>query len=77
VFSVADRGPGLPPGPPEQLFEPFFRSVAADRADPGGSGLGLSIVRQIVRAHGGKVAACPRRGRGAVFFIVLPAGSGP
>jgi len=76
VFAVSDRGPGLPPGPPERLFEPFFRFIAPDRPDPGGSGLGLSIARQIVRAHGGKLAAFNRRGAGTAFVIVLPAGSG-
>ncbi len=76
VFAVTDRGPGLPPGPKEQLFDPFFRFVAPDRADPGGSGLGLSIARQIVRAHGGKLSAFPRRGGGSSFFFVLPVGSG-
>ena len=74
VFAVTDRGPGLPPTAPEQVYEPFVRYVHADRPDPGGSGLGLSIARQIVRAHGGKIAACRRLGRGLLFVIVVPAG---
>lgn len=76
TLTVSDRGPGLPPGPPEQIFEPFFRFVPPDRPDPGGSGLGLSITRQIVRAHGGKLAVVQRRGPGLHFCIVLPLASG-
>ncbi len=77
AFTVSDRGPGLPPVPVEQVFEPFFRHVPTDRPDPGGSGLGLSIARQIVRAHGGKLAVAKRRGRGLHFYIVLPLVSAP
>lgn len=75
VFTVADRGPGLPAVPVEQLFEPFFRHVETDRPDPGGSGLGLAIARQIVRAHGGRIGVFRRRGPGLAFFVVLPAGA--
>jgi signal transduction histidine kinase len=74
VFSVSDRGPGLPPGPSEHLFEPFYRHVPEGRPDPGGTGLGLSITRQIVEDHGGRVAACPRPRGGATFFFTVPLG---
>ena len=74
VFSVSDRGPGLPPGPSEHLFEPFYRHVPEGRPDPGGTGLGLSITRQIVEDHGGRVAACARPGGGASFFFTIPLG---
>lgn len=77
VFSVVDDGPGLPPGRPDDLFEPFVRHVPPDRPDPGGSGLGLSIARQIVRAHGGRIAALARRGQGSLFVIMLPLASRP
>jgi signal transduction histidine kinase len=73
VFAVADRGPGLPPDAARDVFEPFSRFVSAERPDPGGSGLGLTIARQIVRAHGGKIAVARRRGPGLVFYFVLPA----
>lgn len=74
VFSVADRGPGIPPESEKSIFEPFARIANPDRPDPGGSGLGLTIARQIVRAHGGKLAIFRRRGPGVVFVIVLPGG---
>ncbi len=74
VFSVADRGPGLPPGEWAHLFDPFFRHVPEGLADPGGSGLGLTITRQIAEDHGGRVAAFDRPGGGAAFFFTIPTG---
>ncbi|RMG45666.1 MAG: sensor histidine kinase [Acidobacteria bacterium] len=73
IFSVRDRGPGLPPEISQRIFEPFFRFVPPGRPDPGGSGLGLAIARQIARAHGGRLVARPRGGGGTRFSIVLPA----
>ncbi len=68
---VADRGPGLPPGDPERLFESFARGDG--RGGGGlGSGLGLAICRAIARAHGGDVTAADRPGGGAVFRLALP-----
>ncbi len=72
VFAVSDRGPGLPEKDRERLFEPFVRLVDRTRPDPGGSGVGLAIARQIVRAHGGKLGAVPRPGGGCRFVILLP-----
>jgi K+-sensing histidine kinase KdpD len=71
---VADRGPGLPVGPTDYLFEPFKRGVH----DEGGSGttegvgLGLSIVKSVVQAHGGTVGATNRKGGGASFWFDVP-----
>lgn len=73
AFAVSDRGPGLPDAPRDRLFEPFFRRPSREKTDPGGSGLGLSIARQIVRAHGGRIEARDRPGGGSRFTIVLPA----
>lgn len=72
-LTVADRGPGLPPGPPSRLFEPFYRGGSAGHAGKEGVGLGLSIVRSLVEAHGGRVGAARRRGGGAAFWFELPA----
>src|SRR5262245_49117842 len=69
-LTVADRGPGLPPGPAAALFEPFTCSEASRRID--GTGLGLAIVRAIVAAHGGRWGAHNRRGGGACFWVELP-----
>lgn len=67
--SVADRGPGLPPGAEEQVFEKFFR---ADTRDRRGAGLGLPICRGMIEAHGGRIWAESRPGGGAVFRFTLP-----
>jgi signal transduction histidine kinase len=66
---VADRGPGLPPGLEERIFEPFVRGPGAR---PGGSGLGLALVREVATAHGGRIAAGNREGGGAIFVLALP-----
>jgi signal transduction histidine kinase len=54
------------------VFERFFRSKKSRRANPGGSGLGLSIVRWIVEAHKGKVTVQSEPGRGSTFTVRLP-----
>ncbi len=70
---VADEGAGIPPAQLPQLFDRFYR-VRADRKTKGvhGLGLGLSIVKGIVEAHGGKVSAANRPGGGACFTFTLP-----
>jgi two-component system sensor histidine kinase KdpD len=69
VISVADRGPGIPPEITERLFEKFYRG---DNRKTGGLGLGLSIARGLVEAHGGKLTVENRDGGGARFTITLP-----
>jgi signal transduction histidine kinase len=71
VLRVADRGPGVPEGERERVFEAFYRAASAERGD-GGSGLGLALVRQIARRHGGDARCLPREGGGAVFEVELP-----
>lgn len=71
---VRDHGPGLPPGNPERLFEPFVRGAFVRSA---GSGLGLAICRGIARAHGGEVVAMASEGGGAAFVVTLPTGGTP
>jgi two-component system sensor histidine kinase KdpD len=71
VFSVADHGPGLAPGEESKVFEKFYRGPGAR---PGGLGLGLSIARQLVEAHGGQIVAQNRETGGARFSIRLPIG---
>lgn len=53
TISVADEGPGIPEASLEQVFEPFFRLESSRSRDTGGSGLGLSIARDVAQAHGG------------------------
>ena len=64
--SIADRGPGIPPGIRERLFEPFVS------ARPGGVGLGLALARRIVLLHGGEIEAGDRPGGGAEIRVELP-----
>lgn len=69
---VCDRGPGLPEGERERVFEPFYRPPGA--AETGsGYGLGLALVRQIARAHGGEARCLAREGGGTTFAVDLPA----
>jgi K+-sensing histidine kinase KdpD len=71
---VADCGPGLPAGAEHRIFEKFFRSHTARTARGRGIGLGLTICRAIVQAHGGTIEARNRfdNGGGAVFRFTLP-----
>lgn len=71
-ITVEDRGPGISKGDLRQIFEPFYRSKSAVDAQIHGNGLGLSIVRQIVEEHGGKVSAESEVGKGSRFIIELP-----
>ena len=68
--SVADRGPGLPPVPVEQLFQRFYKPRGHGAGD--GVGLGLAICRAIVESHGGRIEASNRPDGGAVFSFFLP-----
>ena len=70
VLRVADRGPGIPPGDEERIFERFHRADPARSG--GGAGLGLAIAATIVAAHDGAITAADREGGGAVFRVVLP-----
>ena len=69
--TVADDGPGVPPGDRERIFEPGARvAVGAGAEEPGGAGLGLPLARRLARAAGGDVRAEP--GPGGRFLIRLP-----
>ncbi|MFL1427604.1 MULTISPECIES: sensor histidine kinase [unclassified Nocardiopsis] len=70
TVEVLDRGPGIDPAETGRVFERFYRATSA-RGLPG-SGLGLSMVREIARAHGGDVFARNREGGGAAIGFTLP-----
>jgi len=72
IVVVTDDGPGLPADDLHNLFEPFFRVDRSRSKKSGGYGLGLSICKRIVEAHGGRIEAANRSGRGAEFTITLP-----
>ena len=69
---VCDRGPGVPPDMRERIFEAFFR-LPGHAEQAGGVGLGLSLVKQIAKAHSGQVRCEPRSGGGSIFVLSLPA----
>ncbi len=69
---VADRGPGIPEAELEHVFEPFYRLEGSRSRQTGGSGLGLSIARNIARAHGGELTLHNRPGGGLEAVLVLP-----
>ena len=66
LVTVSDSGPGLPPANLARIFEAFYTTKAT------GLGMGLSICRSIVEAHGGRLWATPNEPRGAVFCMTLP-----
>jgi signal transduction histidine kinase len=68
VIEMADTGPGIPEGAQTHLFEAFSGS-----ARPGGTGLGLPIAREIMRAHGGDIELAHTGEDGTVFRLILPA----
>jgi len=67
LVSVRDSGPGLEPAALERLFDPFYTTKSS------GLGLGLSISRSIIEAHGGRLWATSNVPRGAIFEFTLPA----
>lgn len=69
LLQVRDRGPGVDPGLKGRLFQPFKRGTTSVR----GQGLGLWIVKRMVRVHGGKVGVRARKGGGSIFWVSLPA----
>ena len=69
---VLDRGPGVPQGAEEKIFEKFHRACDSLNSGIQGSGLGLTLAPQIARAHGGDVVYEPRDGGGSCFTLRLP-----
>lgn len=71
-LSVADSGPGVPPGLRAAIFEPFRQGEDAATRRFGGTGLGLAIVKEFVELHGGSVAVADAPGGGALFEVAIP-----
>ena len=68
---IEDRGPGVPEHERERIFEPFYRPRGTRESPDGGVGLGLALVRQIARHHGGEARCVPREGGGTRFEVTL------
>lgn len=75
IISVRDHGAGIPAKDLDHIFERFYRVDKSRNRSTGGTGLGLAIVKHIATAHGGTVSVESVVGQGAVFTIILPAGS--
>jgi signal transduction histidine kinase len=74
-LSVLDEGPGIPANAREVVFDRFQRLDASRARATGGSGIGLSIVREIAHAHGGRVEIRPGPRGGSRFVLTIPAAS--
>ena len=72
TLSVQDNGPGISQEDLPKIFERFYRADAARQSESGGHGLGLSIARIIVMAHGGKLRVRSKVGVGSTFYVELP-----
>jgi signal transduction histidine kinase len=72
VLTVADTGVGIPAADQERIFDRFFRSALATRQAIPGTGLGLTIARDIAAAHDGTITVDSDEGRGSTFKIWLP-----
>jgi signal transduction histidine kinase len=74
-FSVADTGPGIPADQTERIFDRFYQVPGTE--DLGGAGLGLSIAKEIVHAHGGEIHVQSKEGAGTTFWFSLPVAPSP
>jgi signal transduction histidine kinase len=71
-LSVQDQGIGMDAKELRQIFQKFYRTKRAEASGEAGTGIGLSIVEQIVQHHGGKMEVTSQPGRGSCFTVVFP-----
>ena len=74
---IDDRGPGIPETELERVFTPFYRLEQSRSRESGGTGLGLTVARTVVRGHGGDIALNNRPEGGLRQTVVLPRERGP
>jgi two-component system sensor histidine kinase BaeS len=72
LLKVTDTGAGILPQNLPHIFDRFYRADQARQQAEGESGLGLAIAKSIVEAHGGKISAASKPGRGSTFMVALP-----
>ncbi len=75
-FRVVDRGIGISETEKNRIFEKFYRASAGNRLDTGGAGLGLTVVRHVIEAHGGEIEVESRVNEGSCFSVRLPGVAG-
>jgi signal transduction histidine kinase len=73
VITIADDGPGIPPAEFERVFDPFYRLDVSRSRETGGTGLGLTVARSTILAHGGEVGLANRDSGGLCVTVNLPA----
>lgn len=72
IFEVSDTGIGMPPDQLERIFERFYQVQQKKKTHPGGTGLGLALVKEIIEAHRGYIRVLSEEGKGSTFEITLP-----
>lgn len=72
LVSITDQGMGIPAAEITKIFDRFYRIEERLQKDPGGLGLGLSLCKSLVEAHGGKIWVESREGQGSTFYFTLP-----
>ena len=72
IITIADRGPGIAESERENVFSPFYRLESSRNRETGGTGLGLTIARTIIRRHGGDIQLSDRPGGGLRINVTLP-----
>ena len=73
TMSVSDSGPGISRDDIPRIFDQFYRADQSRTRATGGAGLGLTIVKRLVEAHGGQISVASEPDHGATFTVVLPA----
>ena len=77
ILSVKDNGIGIAADDLPRIFERFYKSDRARTRGRSGTGLGLAIARHLVEAHGGRIWAKSKEGKGSTFFFTLPVSQRP
>jgi two-component system phosphate regulon sensor histidine kinase PhoR len=72
LLQVADKGIGISPKEIPKIFQRFYRSQNITASETGGSGLGLTLARHIIEAHGGLIQVESKPGKGSIFSVILP-----
>ena len=72
IVSVIDNGPGIPEDQQSAVFQPFYRIENSRSRETGGTGLGLSVVRDVITAHGGTITLNNQSEGGLLIYVRLP-----